>query len=120
MKAGGAPTLHRWVGYTEMIADGRARVSKVMVILSDSVTYTGQNCAAKNANGTWPTSNDPHCKNPCGHAIADATAYNAAGWMIFTILYNDGQLPATTPARPRTGTTSPRPSPPSRPATTRQ
>jgi hypothetical protein len=74
----------------EMTADGRAGVTKVMVILSDGAANTGQNCPAQNKNGTWPTSNDPHCKNPCGHAVADATAYKAAGWMIFTILYNDG------------------------------
>lgn len=93
MKAGGGTDYSNAMesAYTEMIADGRAGVSKVMVILSDGAANTGQNCPAKNANGTWPTSNDPHCKNPCGHAVADATAYKAAGWMIFTILYNDGQ-----------------------------
>src|SRR6476620_3852689 len=93
MKAGGGTDYSNAMesAYTEMTADGRAGVSKVMVILSDGAANTGQNCPAKNANGTWPTSNDPHCKNPCGHAVADATAYKAAGWMIFTILYNDGQ-----------------------------
>lgn len=93
MKAGGGTDYSNAMesAYTEMTADGRAGVSKVMVILSDGAANTGQNCPAKNANGTWPSSNDPHCKNPCGHAVADATAYKAAGWMIFTILYNDGQ-----------------------------
>ena len=93
MKAGGGTDYSNAMesAYTEMTADGRAGVTKVMVILSDGAANTGQNCPAKNANGTWPTSNDPHCKNPCGHAVADATAYKAAGWMIFTILYNDGQ-----------------------------
>ena len=32
-----------------MTADGRAGVSKVMVILSDGAANTGQNCPAKNA-----------------------------------------------------------------------
>ena len=93
MKAGGGTDYSNAMesAYTEMTADGRAGVSKVMVILSDGAANTGQNCPAKNANGTWPSTNDPHCKNPCGHAVADATAYKAAGWMIFTILYNDGQ-----------------------------
>ena len=93
MKAGGGTDYSNAMesAYTEMTADGRAGVTKVMVILSDGAANTGQNCPAKNANGTWPSSNDPHCKNPCGHAVADATAYKAAGWMIFTILYNDGQ-----------------------------
>jgi hypothetical protein len=93
MKAGGGTDYSNAMesAYAEMTADGRAGVSKVMVILSDGAANTGQNCPAQNKNGTWPTSNDPHCKNPCGHAVADATAYKAAGWMIFTILYNDGQ-----------------------------
>ncbi len=93
IKAGGGTDYANAMesGYSELNADGRAGVQKVMVILSDGAANTGQNCPAQKANGSWPSSSDPHCTNPCGHAVADASTYKAAGYLIFTILYNDGQ-----------------------------
>jgi len=91
MKDGGSTDYSNAMeaAYAELQADGRAGVQKVMVILSDGAANTGQNCPAQNRNGTWPTSTDPHCTNPCGHAVSDADAYKSAGVLIFTILYGD-------------------------------
>jgi Flp pilus assembly protein TadG len=93
MKAGGGTDYSNAMesAYAELNADGRSGVQKVMMILSDGAANTGQNCPAKRSNGTWPWSSDAHCTNPCGHAVADANTYKAAGYLIFTILYNDGQ-----------------------------
>jgi hypothetical protein len=75
------------VAYAELQADGRAGVQKVMVVLSDGAANQGQGCPVKRSNGTWPPSTDPHCTNPCGHAVSDANSYKAAGVLIYTILY---------------------------------
>jgi len=94
IKAGGGTDYSNAMesAYTEMGADGRSGVQKVMVILSDGAANTGQNCPTENTKThKWPTTTDAHCNNPCGHAVSDATSYKAAGWLIFTILYNDGQ-----------------------------
>lgn len=89
IKSGGATDYSDAMeaSYAELQADGRSGVQKVMVILSDGAANMGQGCPEADRRGNYASTTDPHCTNPCGHAVADAGTYKAAGVLIYTILY---------------------------------
>lgn len=75
----------------ELLSDGRPAAKKVIILLSDGAANSGVHCPAQAQNGTWPTSTDPHCTNPCATGVADAQSYQAAGVIVYTVQDSGGE-----------------------------
>jgi putative Flp pilus-assembly TadE/G-like protein len=79
--------------YSELMADGRTGVQKVMVVLSDGAANTGQSCqtTTRTVRGRTVTTYDPdpHCEQPCQTAVNDSASYKANHVLMYSILYGD-------------------------------